>query len=42
MVPESPSKSEGGRNWLAFAKEVFELQNKVRKDPRSFINHLQR
>jgi hypothetical protein len=28
-------------DWLKFSKEVFELQNKIRKEPKSFVKHLQ-
>ena len=30
------------KNWDKFAKDILELQNKVRKDPKSFIPHLEK
>ena len=29
------------KNWSKFANEVFVLQNKVRKDPQSFVTYLE-
>ena len=30
------------KNWDKFAKDIFTLQNKVRTNPKSFINHLEK
>lgn len=30
------------KNWEKFGKDILELQNKVRKDPKSFIPHLEK
>ena len=30
------------KNWGKFAQEVFELQNKVRTNPKVFIGHLEK
>ena len=30
------------KNWEKFAKDILEFQNKVRKDPKSFIPHLEK
>ena len=29
------------KDWNKFAKEVFEVQNKVRTNPKTFIRHLE-
>ena len=30
------------KNWDKFQKDIFDFQNKIRKEPKSFIPHLQK
>ena len=35
-----PLKLEDGDKWGKLANEVFEIINKIRKEPKSFVGHL--
>jgi len=37
---DTPIKKEESDNWSKLGKEVFELINKIRKEPKSFVAHL--
>ena len=39
---QSVEKQPIKKNWEKFNQDIFELQNKIRKDPRCFITHLEK